>query len=155
MIKCGGYVLGEFGHHIAHKRDTSAEEQFALLRDKFVSCEQVRRGGWVGGWGREEGGREEGGRGGMEGGREGRRDGERQGQSRTSATSSSRASRCDGGGGREGREPGAPSGLRQTEARPALLYACRLGPSLSGRRLTRVTRILQSEKRVILLSAGD
>lgn len=40
MVKCGGYILGEFGHHIASKRETSAEEQFALLKDKFDSCDQ-------------------------------------------------------------------------------------------------------------------
>jgi len=40
MTKCGGYVLGEFGHLIAHRPASSPEAQLALLRDRFHQCEQ-------------------------------------------------------------------------------------------------------------------
>jgi len=40
MIKCGGYILGEFGHHIAHKNETSPDNQFMILKEKFHACEQ-------------------------------------------------------------------------------------------------------------------
>jgi AP-2 complex subunit alpha len=41
MTKCGGYVLGEFGHLIAHRAASGPEAQLALLRDRFHQSEQV------------------------------------------------------------------------------------------------------------------
>ena len=41
MLKCGGYILGEFGNTISHKRDTNSSAQFQLLRGHFLTCETV------------------------------------------------------------------------------------------------------------------
>lgn len=37
MVKCGGYIIGEFGHTVSSRLEFSAERQFELLRDKFTA----------------------------------------------------------------------------------------------------------------------
>ena len=40
MLKCGGYIVGEFGHLMVDKRNSSARAQWTLLRDKFYLAEE-------------------------------------------------------------------------------------------------------------------
>jgi hypothetical protein len=40
MVKCGGYIVGEFGHLMADKRNSSARAQWTVLRDKFYLAEE-------------------------------------------------------------------------------------------------------------------
>ena len=40
MIKCGGYIIGEFGHLMVHKHESSASAQWLLLKDKFHTCKE-------------------------------------------------------------------------------------------------------------------
>ena len=37
MVKCGGYIIGEFGHTVSGRPEFSGEKQYELLRDKFVT----------------------------------------------------------------------------------------------------------------------
>ena len=38
MVKCGGYIVGEFGHLMTHKHESSPSAQWQLLKDKFYTC---------------------------------------------------------------------------------------------------------------------
>ena len=38
MVKCGGYILGEFGHLIASQAGCSAPAQLAVLKEKFITA---------------------------------------------------------------------------------------------------------------------
>ena len=40
MVKCAGYIIGEFGHLIVNKPQSSATAQWLLLRDKFYVSEE-------------------------------------------------------------------------------------------------------------------
>jgi len=41
MVKCGGYIVGEFGHLMVNKRKSSARAQWTVLRDKFHLAEEA------------------------------------------------------------------------------------------------------------------
>jgi hypothetical protein len=40
MVKCGGYIIGEFGHLMVHKHESSPSAQWQLLKDKFYTCNE-------------------------------------------------------------------------------------------------------------------
>jgi len=41
MVVCGGYIIGEFGHLMVHKKENSAAAQWLILKDKFHISTQV------------------------------------------------------------------------------------------------------------------
>ena len=40
MVKCGGSIIGEFGHLMVHKHESSPSAQWQLLKDKFYTCNE-------------------------------------------------------------------------------------------------------------------